>query len=67
MRTSIRTTSKPLTLDDRLEPIRRFAHHFDVLFGFEDHAEARSHERLVVDDQDAEAHSSVTGRRARNS
>jgi signal transduction histidine kinase len=58
---------KPLTFRNRLEPIRRFAHHFDVLLGFEDHAEACSDERLVVHDQDAQAHSGATGRRARNS
>ena len=58
---------EPLPFGDRLEPVRGFADDLDVLLRFEDHAEARAHECLVVDDQDAQAHSAVTGSRARSS
>ena len=69
MRTSISTTSgcEAPRLRDRLEPVGGLADDLDVLLGLEDHAEARPHERLVVDDQDAQAHSAVTGSRARSS
>src|SRR5262249_27664970 len=32
----------------------RLAHHLEVALGVQDHAEPRPHERLVVDDQDAD-------------
>jgi hypothetical protein len=34
-----------------LESVGRFADDFDVLLGFEDHAKAAAHERLVVGDE----------------
>ena len=69
MRTSISTTSGSSAprLGDRLDAVARLADDLDVLLGLEDHAEAGAHERLVVDDEDANAHSAVTGRRARSS
>ena len=58
---------EPPGLGDRLDAVRRLADDLDVLLRLEDHAEARPDERLVVDDQDAEAHSGATGSRARSS
>ena len=58
MRMSIRTTSgskRPHGLD-RLQAVLGLAHDLDVRLRLEDHLEARPHERLVVDDQDANAH-----------
>ena len=57
-----------MEVDDRVrEPPHQSADDLDVLLRLEDHAEARPHERLVVDDQDAHAHDPVTGRLARSS
>ena len=53
-------------LRHRLSPVRRLAHHLDVLLSLQDHAEAGADERLVVGDQDAQAHAGVTGSLARN-
>ena len=52
-------------LRDRLAPVRRLADDLDVLLGLEDHAEAGADERLVVGDQDAQAHAGLTGSLAR--
>ncbi len=52
-------------LRNRLFPVRGLADHLDVLLSLEDHAEAGADERLVVDDQDAEAHAGATGSLAR--
>ena len=43
-------------LGHSLDTVRSLAGDLDVLFGVEDHAKARAHERLVVDDEDAEGH-----------
>ena len=43
---------------DRRETVRRFSDDFDIGLAVEDHAEARSHQRLVVDDQHADRHAS---------
>ena len=45
--------------------VRGFADNFHVLFGLEDHAEARTDEGLIVDDEDAGAHAGTTGSFAR--
>ena len=43
-------------LVDRLEPVARFGDDFDVVFVGEEHAEAGADHRLVVGDEDADAH-----------
>jgi hydrogenase maturation protein HypF len=43
-------------LVDRLEPVRRLRHDLDVVLAAEQHPEARADHRLVVDDEDADAH-----------
>ena len=57
--------SQTLRLCDRVGAVRGLAGDVDVLLGVEDHAEARAHERLVVDDEDAQAHD-VSGSLARS-
>ena len=52
-------------LRDRLPAVRGFADNFHVLFGIEDHAETRTDEGLIVDDEDAGAHAGTTGSFAR--
>ena len=51
---------------DRRQPVFRFADHLDVRLGLEDHAKAGAHQRLVVDDQNADRHQAagLTGSRA---
>ena len=51
---------------ERLLAVARLADDLDVRLRLEDHAEARAHESLVVDDQDTDAHASpsLTGSRA---
>ena len=41
---------------DRLEAVGGLGDDLDVGLAVEDHAEARAHQRLVVDDQDADRH-----------
>ena len=57
IRTSIRTTSgcSPPHLLERLAAVRGLADDLDVLLRLEDHPEPRTHERLVVRDQHANA------------
>jgi hypothetical protein len=50
-------------LGEGLLAVRRLADHRHVLFGVEDHPEARADERLVVDDQDADPGVGLLGRR----
>ena len=52
-------------LVDRLEPVARLGHDLDVLLAGEQHAEAGADHRLVVGDEDADAHrpSPPSGRR----
>ena len=52
-------------LGDRLDAVRGLADDLDVLLGLEDHAKAGAHERLVVDDEDAEGHACSPGSLAR--
>ena len=54
-------------LVDRLEPVRRLGDDLDVLLPGEQQAKAGAHHRLVVGDEDADAHdpSRSSGRRAR--
>ena len=46
-------------------PVGRLADDFDVLLGVEDQAEAASHERLVVGDEDSDHSDDSSGSRAR--
>ena len=52
----------PSALDqrDRLGAVGGLADDLDVVAGVEDHAEAAAHERLVVGDQDADAHGAAS-------
>ena len=56
MRMSMRTTSgrELAGAVERLGAVARLADDLDVVLGFEDHAKAAAHERLVVGDQDAD-------------
>src|SRR4051794_26819795 len=53
-------------LVDGLDAVAGLGHHVDVLLLREQHAEARAHHRLVIGDEDANAHGwcLATGRRA---
>ena len=64
MRMSISTTSglSPRDAVDRLRAVGALAHDLDVLLGVEDHAEAGADQRLVVDEQHADAHAGTSGR-----
>ncbi len=55
-----------LRLGQRLASVLSLPHHLDVRFRLEDHAKARAHQRLVVDDQDSETHAGTTGSLARS-
>jgi hypothetical protein len=55
---------QPLRLRHGIGPVRGLSGDVDVLLGVEDHAEAGADERLVVHDEDAEAHE-LTGSLAR--
>ena len=58
MRMSISTTvgSEAGGLVDGLEPVARLGDDVDVGLAGEQHAEAGAHHRLVVGDEDADAH-----------
>ena len=57
---------QPLRAVDGLLAVGRLADDRDVVLGLEHHPEARPHERLVVGDEDADAHrASVIGSDAR--
>ena len=62
MRMSISTTSgfSRRHMLDRLQAVDRLADDLEVVLGVEDHLEPRAHERLVVGDQDADAHPSTS-------
>ena len=47
-------------------PVGRLAHHLDVGFGAEDHAEPRAQQALVVREQDADHGPETSGSRTRN-
>ena len=55
---------KPAGAVDRLPAVRRVADDLDVGLGVEHHAETRPRQRVVVDEQDADAHA-PSGIRAR--
>ena len=58
MRMSMSTTSGRVLARglERLQAVARLADDLDVGLRLEDHPEAGAHERLVVDDQDSNAH-----------
>ena len=62
MRMSISTTSGLSAADllDGVEPVGGLAHDLEVVLGVEDHAEAGAHERLVVGDQQSDAHATLS-------
>ena len=65
MRMSISTTSgfSRRAMSTACSAVDRLADDLDVVLGVEDHPEAGADERLVVGDQDADAHAASTGSR----
>ena len=66
MRMSISTTSGFSAPDllDGVEAVGGLADDLEVVLGVEDHAEAGAHERLVVGDQQPDAHATLNSRAA---
>ena len=69
MRMSMSTTSgrSSSARSTASAPSARLADDLQVVLGVEDHPEPRAHERLVVGDQDADAHAACTSSRASGS